>query len=234
MRTRERARGEILLPVRDGTGDWDNAAALIDRFLEGQEGHYQAASVHGFRALLRIARSDLDGARSDAERALMLARPAKDPQIVLTISALAAFAFLVAGDEARGGETLDEALAGLREVREIGFAAVESHMLAWVARALGRPEDFLEAVGGRSSDSPWLKAANAIAAGDFRAGADILEEMGLPARAAFFRLRAAEQLVAEGRRAEADEQLRPALAFYRSVRATRFIREGEALLAASA
>jgi len=41
-------------------------------------------------------------------------------------------------------------------------------------------------------------------------------------------------LVEEGRRAEADEHLRRALAFYRSVRATRYIREGETLLAASA
>ena len=36
------------------------------------------------------------------------------------------------------------------------------------------------------------------------------------------------------RRAEADEQLRPALAFYRGLGATRYVREGEALLAASA
>ena len=48
------------------------------------------------------------------------------------------------------------------------------------------------------------------------------------------RLRAAELLVADGRRAEADVQLQKALAFYRSVGATRYIREGEALLAATA
>jgi hypothetical protein len=58
--------------------------------------------------------------------------------------------------------------------------------------------------------------------------------MGVPTFEAFYRLRAAERLVGEGRRAEADEQLRPALAFYRSVRAARYVREGEALLAASA
>jgi hypothetical protein len=58
--------------------------------------------------------------------------------------------------------------------------------------------------------------------------------MGIPSDEAFFRLRAAEQLVAEGRRAEADEQLRPALAFYRGVGANRYVREGEALLAESA
>jgi hypothetical protein len=40
--------------------------------------------------------------------------------------------------------------------------------------------------------------------------------------------------VRHGKRAEADRELRSALAFYRSVGATRFVREGEALLAASA
>ncbi len=38
----------------------------------------------------------------------------------------------------------------------------------------------------------------------------------------------------EGRRAEADEQLHRALAFYRSVGAKRYVREGEQLLAVPA
>ena len=71
-------------------------------------------------------------------------------------------------------------------------------------------------------------------AGDLAAGADLLGEIGARTQEAFLRLRAAEQLVEEGRRAEADEQLNRALAFYRSVGATRYVREGEALLAASA
>jgi hypothetical protein len=40
--------------------------------------------------------------------------------------------------------------------------------------------------------------------------------------------------VAEGRRAEADEQLHAALAFYRSVGAAHYVRDCEALLAESA
>ena len=48
------------------------------------------------------------------------------------------------------------------------------------------------------------------------------------------RLAAARLLVEQGRRAEADEQLGRALAFYRSVGATRYLREGESLLAAAA
>jgi hypothetical protein len=51
---------------------------------------------------------------------------------------------------------------------------------------------------------------------------------------AFARLHAAGQFVERGRRPEADEQLAHALAFYRSVGAARYVREGEALLAATA
>jgi hypothetical protein len=40
--------------------------------------------------------------------------------------------------------------------------------------------------------------------------------------------------VREGRRAEADAELKRSLAFWRSVGATAYVREGEALLAASA
>ncbi len=58
--------------------------------------------------------------------------------------------------------------------------------------------------------------------------------MGAARSAALARLRAGRELTRTGRRAEADDQLRQALAFFRSVAATRFIREAEALLAASA
>jgi hypothetical protein len=55
-----------------------------------------------------------------------------------------------------------------------------------------------------------------------------------PVFEAYARFRAAAGLVATGSRREADAQLGRAIAFYRSVGATRYIREGEALLAATA
>ena len=64
--------------------------------------------------------------------------------------------------------------------------------------------------------------------------ADVFSDSGALDDEALARLRAAEQLVAEGRRADADEQLQRSLAFWRSVGATRYIQEGEALLAHSA
>jgi hypothetical protein len=72
------------------------------------------------------------------------------------------------------------------------------------------------------------------ASGDLVSAADILGGLAALPDEAFYRLRAAQQFVAAGRRSDADEQLDRALGFFRSVRATRYVREGEALLAASA
>jgi len=79
----------------------------------------------------------------------------------------------------------------------------------------------------------WLEAAKAFTGGEFERAADLYGEIGTLPDEAFARLRAAEALVALGRRSEADFQLRRALAFYHRVAATAYVREGEALLAAS-
>jgi hypothetical protein len=63
------------------------------------------------------------------------------------------------------------------------------------------------------------------------AAAEVLDSMGAARSAALMRLRAGQELARTGRRAEADDQLRRAISFFRSVDATRFIREAEALLA---
>jgi hypothetical protein len=87
---------------------------------------------------------------------------------------------------------------------------------------------------GAPPRSPWFAAARALADQEFVRAADSLGSMGAARSAALARLRAAQELIAEGRQAEADDQLRQALGFFRSVGATRFIRDGEGLLAASA
>ena len=99
----------------------------------------------------------------------------------------------------------------------------------WVARARDRVEEALDALRDDPLQSPWLDAAQAVAAGDFREAADVM------AGSARCRSRCSIacaqrgsgcRRTAGGRQAEADEQLRPAPAFYRGVGATRFVREG--------
>jgi hypothetical protein len=80
----------------------------------------------------------------------------------------------------------------------------------------------------------WRSVADALLQGDLPDVADRLGALGLKPDEAHARLGGARDLVVLGRRAEADEQLARALAFYRSVGASRYVREGEALLAASA
>jgi hypothetical protein len=73
-----------------------------------------------------------------------------------------------------------------------------------------------------------LRPAFSLLNQEFRAGSSFRHAQ------AYTRLAASRDLVEQGRRPEADEQLQRALAFYRAVNASRYVREGEALLAASA
>jgi hypothetical protein len=66
--------------------------------------------------------------------------------------------------------------------------------------------------------------------GDLVEGAETLGEIGQVVLESVARLRAGAALAARERRAEAGEQLERSLAFWRSVGATRYIREAEALL----
>jgi hypothetical protein len=58
--------------------------------------------------------------------------------------------------------------------------------------------------------------------------------MGARTEEARDRLWLAEALIEQDRRAEADSELERALFFYRSVGATRYVHQGEALMAADA
>jgi hypothetical protein len=197
-------------------GDWDDALERAEVFLaeiEGGSPHYQAGFSYITRSLIRLGRGDPKGAEQDAELAVEHARPIRDPQIVQTTLAKAAFVFLSVGNDARVDDVFSECFEGLKKTDRFGFAAIELHHVAWVARALGREAEVLELIEGESFKSPWLVTARAVAVGDLLRAADLLQEMCSVTDESFYRMHAAAQLVGEGRRAEADEQLRRALAF---------------------
>ena len=181
-----------------------------------------------------MARDDRRGAREDADRSLALARQAKDPQTFFPALSFAAVAALEQG-QPREAESLADELLALKPAD----TAIPHHVsplfdLAWVLSALGRSEDLLEAIERSAARTLHVDAAEALARGNYLAAADIYVRMGTLPNEAFARLRAATQLSAAGRRQEADQQLQLALAFWRSVGATRFVREAEALLPATA
>jgi tetratricopeptide (TPR) repeat protein len=219
-------------------GQWDESVAHADRFIaevEAGSPHYQAPIAYSFRGLIRLARDDEQGAFADAESAYELGiRAGTDPQQLLGTLAETGLIYACAGDHRGATRALDGALAGMRPLRHIGWGVVVSTELAWTARAVGRADELRPILDGETIDSRWLTAARAILSDELGVAANLLGEIGARPMEALCRLGLAEHLVADGRRAEADEQLHAALAFYRSVGATRFLREGEALLAASA
>jgi hypothetical protein len=219
-------------------GDWEEALLAANAFLADVEAgspHYQAGNAYSLRALIRIARDDEAGALSDTGHAVELGPRVGDPQALISVLAHCGIVYDRTGDERRAADVLEVALNALQQVPHMGFAVVKSQELAWLSRRFGRERELRSILARQSTmNSGWLRAAEAVLAGDLRGAADVLADIRDRPGEAFCRLRAAEQFVAEGRRAEADKQLAVALAFYRGVGATRYVREVEALLAASA
>jgi hypothetical protein len=104
----------------------------------------------------------------------------------------------------------------------------------FAATSVGAAAELRERVRPFVRATRWDRAADAVLDERWVDAADAYEEIGAVPFAAFAALRATQSLVAQGRRAEADQELRRALAFFRSVGAARYVREGESLLAASA
>jgi hypothetical protein len=181
---------------------------------------------------VRLARDDAAGALDDAERAIELVRAIGEPQVLQPTLAAVAFVMLALGRRDDAAAAIDEVVASLQHV-----IAMSSHTtlpaLAEVLCDLDRGGEFAACAAGATIESPWLRASGAYAGGDFERAAELFAPISVPDEA-YARLRAAEALTAEGRRAEADVQLQRSLVFWRSVGASRYVREGEALLAASA
>jgi len=199
-------------------GLWDDsnreADAIIAEFGADQDPVAQIAS-HYVRAQMRLARDDIGGALADAEEAVRAAR--KWPtwgNLGTAISGLARV-MLAAGRS----EDADALVSELLELEPDWYALPN---LAVCLVELDQA-DQLPPVSEAFQKSIWLDAAKAFAAGDYTSAAEIYAEMGSLPEEADARLRSGVQ-----------SEVRRALEFYRSVGATRCIRDGEALLTASA
>jgi class 3 adenylate cyclase/tetratricopeptide (TPR) repeat protein len=217
-------------------GRWDHALNGADAFIAEVEAgapHYLAPQAYNVRAEIRLAREQTDGVLADAKEAVALARRAKDPQILFRALAAAAHVHAEMGARQIAEKLAGEVLAAVASGQPLGYSVVEVHVLAWTLAEAGRGIELADALSSLRS-VPWLRAAIAFATGDPIRAAEICAEIGAVTEEAHARLVAARQLVERRRRAEGDAQVRRALAFYRSVGATRYLREGKSLLAASA
>jgi hypothetical protein len=202
---------------RLATGAWDEALALSQRLLDAAEagsGHYHEPMCRMIRASIWFARGEERAALTEGERAVDLARTRKDPQVLSPVLALRS-QIVMPTDAADAERVAEEALA-----TQVEFVAAVP--LAWTLVDLGRPDELRPALASLGAP-PWAEAATAILDGAFVDAADRLAEMGEIVNEAYARLRAGSEA-----------QVRRALEFYRSVGATRYVREGESLLAKTA
>ena len=218
-------------------GHWDTALNEANQFIAGSEAgstDFAQTVSRLVRGWIRLARGDLGGALQDADAGLQHARMAKEPQVLYPMLAFRARALLGAGREHEAGADASELL---RILAQRGIPVVASYWsgdLAVTLQALGRGAELLELLTHAKTPTRWFEAAAAVAAGEFQRAADLYDDIEALPEGAFARLQAAKRLVAAGRRAEANAQLSRALAFYRQVGATGYLRESEALLAATA
>jgi tetratricopeptide (TPR) repeat protein len=216
-------------------GCWDDALRLATEFIEQAERgvpHHREIDARLTRARILLARDEVTAALDESTRALAFARRVRDPQTLFPALAFRTRALLAAG---RSGDASELATRLLDAWTEAGvtFAAFWLADLAIVLADLDRAPD-LERVAGSSVRIPtrWLDAALKIAHGDDLSAAHVYAAIGSLPDEAEARLRASAALVLSGRAAERETELARALDFYRSVRATGWLRKAEALVEA--
>jgi class 3 adenylate cyclase/tetratricopeptide (TPR) repeat protein len=211
------------------TGGWDEGLRISEAWLaeSGVEASIAELGILRNRARILLARDDVDGALRDVERSVEGARQMGEPQSLFPVLGVAAIVYLAVGrtSEAREvGTELIEQMKRSGEWRILDFS--------FVADELGYGDELRERL--ETLPRTRLNAANlALVAGEFGRAVELFEEGGIALAAADARRYWAAQLAREGHLAEAEEQLGHALGFYRSVGATRYIRECESLLAAA-
>jgi class 3 adenylate cyclase/tetratricopeptide (TPR) repeat protein len=216
-------------------GRWDEALAVAEEFLreaEASSTHYQGAGCRCIRALVWLARGDVEAAVADARSAVELARNVKDPQLLNPTLAVAAYVMLASGHRSAANALADELLDAWRT----GFPRQPDECIngSWLFRGLSRAAEMEAALKRNRVQTAWHEVAAKVLADDLVGAADLTAEIGALPDEAYARLRAAEELVRAGRRAEADAQLRLALPVFAQLDASAWQAEAESLLAASA
>jgi class 3 adenylate cyclase/tetratricopeptide (TPR) repeat protein len=215
-------------------GRWDEALLLANRFVEQAEGglpHHREVDARVTRARIRLARGDSAGAIEDSARALAFAQRVRDPQTLFPALAFNARVLLVANDPEGAGENATT-LLGTWADAGVTFAAFWLADLAVVLADLNRAPDLERACAAYVRiPTRWLDAALAIVHGDDLEAAGTYAAIGSLPDEAEARLRAAQALTHATRQGEAEAELGPALAFYRSVQATAWLRKAETLVA---
>jgi tetratricopeptide (TPR) repeat protein len=209
-------------------GRWESAERRARAFLaaSGEEGHYMDSNALMALSMVELARDRTDVALRNADEAVATGRRLRDPQVMTPALAGGAFVHAELGETASASALLQELDPGLY------IAAIPTAFFA--AARLELADEFRASTREFWRGTPWDRAGDAVLDGRWTEAAHAYAEIGADPFAALAALRAAESYAAQGERAEANEYLARSLQFWRSIGASRFIREAETLLAKSA
>jgi class 3 adenylate cyclase len=216
-------------------GRWDDAlegaAAFLADVEAGSPNPLGEVACRYARARILLARGDLGRALAEGANGLETAREFNVWGTLEMMSGVHARTLLAAGKREEANALATQALAKWSsEPGPITYTGID---FAVCLAALGRGGELVRAAPSVPGYR-WHEAAVAYCREDYAGSAAVLAESGSLPDEADARLRAAENAIRAGRRADGDLELQRALAFYRSVGATRYVREGESLLAETA
>ena len=225
------ASRSVLCGVLYPTGKWTEALRLADELiarLESAGATYFEYHPRTARGRIALARGDSDAALRDVTRAVAVGRAAGDRQAI--VPGLSQFAFvsceLGLDDEARAAA--DELASLIAD----DLSPVNIHRtieVAWVAGRVGCVDPLRELAARAPENYVWRQAVLAVLDEDYERAASIFNRVG-HVDEGYARLRDGERHLAEGRPAEADVRLREAIAYFRPLAATAYVRRAEALL----
>ena len=225
--------GEIV-EIAFGYGRWDEALGRATALLESTAalgGHYMDPAVRLTRAQILASRGEGEAAEADIEEALAAIAPRSNVQNVVPTLMVAASVRLWLGQDTKARELVERGLPFIEAMpyRAPGIDANGAEV--WVRT--GYAERWLELCETKFAQTGRVWAARLVCEGRPADAVEIYAHGMWPREEALVRVLAAEQLVGEGRRAEADVHLQHALAFYRAAGAPLMVRRAESMLAAA-
>jgi tetratricopeptide (TPR) repeat protein len=208
------------------SGRWEDSTERAERWIaeaQAGPGHYLEPLWRWYRGRIRLARGDTAGALEDAATAVEVARLAADAQVLIPSLAFQSRLLWWLGDN--GAEEF-----ALELLEAWGHSLlISSDWLPDVGAVLGglgrgsELEAVAATVSAASGPTPWLEGGLALGRGDPLRAAEIFQGFGARPYEAEARLIAAREGL--------DADLPSAIAFFREVGATGYVREAEALLA---
>ncbi len=212
------------------TGDWAEARRLADGVIEGGGPRSLAIAALVLRADMNLASGRQAEADADSETALAYARDAKEPQWMQMALAMRALVEIRLGRRSEAARYVEELIA-LDPVHDVVPGWTPPLVtLAWVADELGGADELLGQLRAVTPRTVWHDLLAAIIEGDLLGALEIASPVGSLPLQAYLQLRAGRQLLADGRKSDAGRTLEAARSFWRSVGASYYAAEAEAML----